>query len=97
MGKKKSAIFLILITLVIAFFCAVCTVSFEYGTIKKYNSAVSLMDKDSQFGGGYNAVYYPDGVISAEEYAGLEDDEKSEYTSYANGSIYLEKDRKSVV
>lgn len=92
MGKKKSAIFLILITLVIAFFCAVCTVSFEYGTIKKYNSAVSLMDKDSQFGGGYNAVYYPDGVISAEEYAGLEDDEKSEYTSYANGSIYLEKE-----
>ncbi|MDE6274581.1 MAG: hypothetical protein K2L87_06000 [Clostridiales bacterium] len=94
MGKKKSAVFLVLITLVIAFLCAVCTVSFEYGAnnIKKYNSAVSIMDKDSQLGGGYNAVYYPDGVISAEEYVGLDEDEKADYIAYANGSIYLEKE-----
>ena len=78
MGKKKSALFLALMTILIAALCFICTVSFSSG-IKYFNSVVSLTQKDANFGnslidgesytgGAYTATYYPEGVISAKEY-----------------------------
>ncbi len=104
MNKTKSAICLVLITILIAVLCVASTVSFSYGTdgMHTYNSFIRVMDKDAGMGGGYTAVYYPEGVISAEEYetnVKKEPDEEKraeyedKYTSYANGAIYLEKEK----
>ncbi len=113
MGKKKSAVILILITILILGLCFMCTVSFSYGTdkMKTFDSVVNMMGKDAKLGapladgenyrgGGYTAVYYPDGVISAEEYekncaslkaaseADAEDQEKADaYTDYRDGYL----------
>lgn len=114
MGKVKSAILITLFTLVIAALCFVCTVSFNYGTdgIHKFNSVLRMTDKDADLGGGYGSngeyngggylvTYYPDGVISAKEYAdnlgGYADetekaDYEKSYVPYSDGTLYLNKD-----
>lgn len=101
MGKKKSAVFLILITIVIAVLCVACTVSFPFG-IKNYHSVISIIPKDAELGGGYTAVYYPEGVISAEEYestlGGYADEEKraeyaDKYSAHDGGAVYFEKEK----
>ena len=69
MGKKKSAVFLVLITILIAVLCVASTVSFPIpNSVKEYHSFVDVIKKDSAIGGGYTTVYYPEGVISAEEF-----------------------------
>ena len=112
MSKLKSALALILITILILGTCFMCTVSFSYGVdrMHTFNSVVSMLEKDANLGGdlldgehyvggGYSAVYYPEGVISAREYednlAALEENDditeyKAKYVSH--GSVYLEKE-----
>lgn len=83
MGKVKSAIFLTFYTLFLAALCLVCFVSFSFGDggISRFNSILSMTDKDAdlggyygtktdkyELGGGYVAVYYPEGVLSAKTY-----------------------------
>lgn len=115
MGKKKSVVLLVIYTLLIAVLCFICTVSFSYGTDGMYafSSVMRMMEKDADLGlayganadagaylgGGYSAVYYPEGVISAREYRDdFADDPTSEeaqnYVRYPdeNGPVYLEKD-----
>ena len=80
MGKKKSALLLVLYTLLIALLCFICTVSFNYGTdgLYRFSSILEITQKDADLGGvsganeaylggGYSAVYYPEGIISAKE------------------------------
>ncbi len=83
MGKIKSAVCLILITLVIAALCVVCFVPFPTGSggIHYFNPLINWTDKSTDLGGNYfggeNASYsggsfsivlYPEGVISAKEH-----------------------------
>lgn len=117
MGKKKSVVLLVIYTLLIAVLCFICTVSFSYGTDNLYtfSSVMRMMEKDADLGlayganadagaylgGGYSAVYYPEGVISAREYTdnldGMTDEEQADYAANyvrypdENGSVYLEK------
>lgn len=103
MGKKKSAVFLVLITILIAVLCVASTVSFPIpNSVKEYHSFVDVIKKDSAIGGGYTTVYYPEGVISAEEFENnaaaygtdtqAEQKYRARYASHANGAIYLEKE-----
>ena len=115
MGKKKSVILLIVYTLVIAALCFICTVSFSYGTdnMHTFSSVMRMVQKDADLGlayganadtgaylgGGYSAVYYPEGVISAKEYDdNIRDMSKGDAAEYAaqyvrspdaDGAIYL--------
>ncbi len=97
MGKTKSAVYFVLITIVLAVLCAWCSVSFPAG-IYSVNSVISAIDRDAVLGGTYTVVYYPEGVISAEDYeANLlgesdPDEYKAKYQSYGTGAIYLEKE-----
>lgn len=117
MSKKKSVVLLVIYTLLIAALCFICTVSFSYGTDNLYtfSSVMRMMEKDADLGiayganadagtylgGGYSAVYYPEGVISAKEFDdntdGMSEDEAAQYAAdYVrypdeNGSVYLEK------
>ncbi len=103
MGKKRSVVFFVLITLVLAALCVWCTVSFPAG-IETYNSVFSVVKKDPSLGGSHTGTYYPDGVISAVEYetnvnsygAGAESakqEYEEKYSVYGTGAIYLEKEK----
>lgn len=114
MGKIKSAVCLVLYTLLIAVLCFLCTVSFSYGPdgMYEFTSIIRMTAKDADLGnvygandtpigGGYSVVYYPEGVISAEEYEtdldGFADEADREeyearYMRYPDedGALYLE-------
>ena len=113
MGKVKSAIVLTLITIVIAVLCVVCFVPFpcDGNGLNYFNSILGIAEKDADLGGyligeteyvggGYSAVYYPEGVISGRDYENNlaasseeeKDDYAADYTPYAGGAIYLEKE-----
>ena len=57
MGKIKSALLLVLYTLLIAFLCFICTVSFNYGEndLHTFSSILDLTAKDADLGGTYGA------------------------------------------
>ena len=113
MGKVKSAIVLTVISIWMAVLCVVCFVPFpcDGNGLNYFNSILGIAEKDAELGGyligeteyvggGYSAVYYPEGVISGRDYennlAAAAEDEKeeyeSEYQAYADGAIYLEKE-----
>ncbi len=76
MGKKKSVALIVLVTVVLAALLFVSvTPSFYVSTAEKFNSLLSIIDLGSDLGGGYYTVYYPEGVISQDEYEAL----KAEY------------------
>ena len=76
MSKTKSVVMTVIITIVIVLLCLMCvvpefTIPFRVGGIwTQYNSVINVIDYGSDLGGGYSAVYYPDGVVSAETYNG---------------------------
>ena len=69
MGKKKSVVLIILVTVVLVglLFLSV-TPSFNVSTAQKFNSLLSIVDFGTDLGGGYYTVYYPEGVISRSVY-----------------------------
>ena len=104
MGKKKSVVLMTLITIVIVVLSAltafpVFTLPNSNG-VKDWNPAVLQYDLGSDFGGGYYAYYYPQGVITETEYkenvAALEGDElveyRDSYQKYGETSLYLSTD-----
>ncbi|MBO5525444.1 MAG: hypothetical protein J5993_01705 [Clostridia bacterium] len=97
MTKKKSAAWLVVVTIVLIIVCAVCFLSFPIpGTVKEFKSVLSNVGLGSDLGGSYYTVYYPEGVLSKEDYETrleqLEGKEKEEFVSsyQAHGDIYLE-------
>ena len=92
MGKKKSIVLMVLLTIVIVVLCAITVVpSFAIpGTVKIWNPVVSQYDLGTDLGGGYYAYYYPTGVISETEYKNLEEKDKSSYVEH--GGLYLNND-----
>ena len=72
MGKKKSVVLMTLLTIVIVVLCAITAFPSFYipgsDKVKKWNPAVLQYDLSMDLGGGYYAYYYPEGVISENEY-----------------------------
>lgn len=73
MGKKKSVVLIVLITIVLAgvLFLSI-TPTFYVSNVNRFNSLLSIVDLGSDLGDGYYTVYYPEGVISKSEYEMLE-------------------------
>lgn len=72
MGKKKSVVLMVLLTIVIVVLCAITafpvfTIPGSNG-VKKWNPVVLQYDLGTDLGGGYYAYYYPEGVISETQY-----------------------------
>lgn len=68
MGKKKSVVLMILLTIVIVALSAITIFpSFSFG-VKKWNPAVTQLDFGADLNGGYYTYYYPEGVIPAADY-----------------------------
>lgn len=104
MNKGKSALILTVLTIIIAALCLTCVISFPLNGVEEYNSVISMIGKsaDFDFAGGYYYVYYPEGVISAQEYdtnyaaygsdAVAQQKYRDKYVAYENGALYLEKE-----
>ena len=97
MSKKKSTVCLVLITILLAVVCAMTFVSFPIpGTVKDYNSILSNVGLGTDVGGSYYTVYYPEGVLSKEEYESqydvLPEDKKASFADKydAHGDLYVE-------
>ena len=75
MGKKKSLVLMVLLTIVIVVLCAITVVpSFTIpgtGKVKVWNPVVKQFDLGADLGGGYYSYYYPEGIISETEYKNL--------------------------
>lgn len=73
MGKKKSVVLIVLITIVLAgvLFLSI-TPTFYVSNVNRFNSLLSIVDSGKDLGDGYYTVYYPEGVISKSEYEMLE-------------------------
>lgn len=95
MGKKKSVVFMILLTIVMVVLCVITAFpAFAVpNTVKKWNPAVLQYDLGTDLGGGYYAYYYPEGVISENEFKNLNsEEEKAEYVRHGNTGLYLSTD-----
>ncbi len=102
MGKKKSVVLIILLTIVTIVLCAITALpSFTVpGTnkTKKWSPAVMQFDLgmdlggeylDGRVGGGYYAYYYPDGVKPASDYV---EDTEDKFGYAEHGGLYVSKD-----
>ncbi len=87
MGKGKSVLLIVLVTVVLAGLLFIgFTPSFPVG-VNDFGSLLSNIDLGTDLGGGYTTVYYPEGVMSKSDYD-IEDAETQEdYTQYKG--IYL--------
>ena len=92
MGKKKSIVLMVLLTIVIVILCAITVVpSFAVpNTVKIWNPVVSMYDLGTDLNGGYYAYYYPTGVISEVEYKNLDKEDQDDYRNYKG--LYLNED-----
>lgn len=102
MGKKKSVVLTILLTIVVVVMCAITafpsfTLPFTNKT-KVWNPAVMQFDLgmdlggeylNGNVGGGYYAYYYPDGVKPASEYV---EDHEEDFGYEQHGGLYVSKD-----
>lgn len=98
MGKKKSTVLMVLLTIVIVVLCAITAFpTFAIpGTVKIWNPAVTQYDLGADLGGGYYAYYYPTGVISETEWKELDEEDQASYTNYVKDGkptgLYLNND-----
>ena len=73
MGKKKSVVLIVLITLILAALLFLCFApAFPLSEIGSFNALINKVDLGSDLSSGYYTVYYPEGVISKEEYETLQ-------------------------
>ena len=89
MGKKKSVVLMVLLTIVIVVLCGLMLVPFPVSETDSWKPPVLRYDLSTDLGGGYYAYYYPEGVIPETE------DFESGKTAddYLKvGSLYLSKD-----
>ena len=92
MGKKKSTVLMVLLTILMAVLCAITVFPTTPipGTVFIWNPAVMQYDFGSDLGGGYYTYYYPTGVISETEYKELEAEDQEDYVQH--GGLYINTD-----
>lgn len=101
MGKKKSVVLMVIISIVLAaltLFTVLPSFSFPWNNgLHGWNSVVEkFVDFGSDYKGGHYAYYYPEGVISESQYKTLAEDEKGDYTRLETSGLYLDKDAEFV-
>ncbi len=102
MGRKKSVVLMVLLSIVIVALCVLAVFpafTFPWDKVKGWKPALSSLDAGAELRGGYYTYYYPQGVISASEFeencaSYQTDEEKQEYADkyVAHKGLYLEVD-----
>ncbi len=78
MGKKKSVALIVIVSIVLAALVFISVASFGLSTPYYFAPLLSQVKLSTDLGGGYYTVYYPEGVISQEEYELLANSETEE-------------------
>ena len=95
MGKKKSVVLMVLLTIVIVVLCAITLFPSIYvSQVNKWVPVVNQYDLSTELGGGYYAYYYPEGVISETEFIN-NGESTDDYKQH--GGLYLSTDEKDGV
>lgn len=96
MSKVKSAIITALLVSAIAVAAFFAVISFPVDNVKRLNSIASNIHLGADLSGYAYTTVYPEGVISAEKYVNMTDDEEAEdkQSNYAPvGGYYYDKTR----
>ena len=68
MGKKKSVALIVIMVIVLAGLAFLSVASFPLPSPNHFTPLLGHIRLSTDLGGGYYTVYYPEGVISQEEY-----------------------------
>ena len=89
MGKKKSVVLIVLVTILIAALAFISVATFAVpSTVNIFNSLLNTVELGTDLGGGYYTVYYPEGVITQDEYQLIESQYKQAQEE-GNASDYV--------
>lgn len=89
MGKKKSVVLIVLVTILIAALAFISVATFAIpSTVNIFNSLLNTVELGTDLGGGYYTVYYPEGVITQDEYQLIESQYKQAQEE-GNASDYV--------
>ena len=89
MSKAKSVAISVILAIAVAVAAFFAVVSFPLqNNVKRFNSLLSQITLSSDYTGYAYATIYPEGVISAEEYGWLSEEEKAGYV--AEGGLYVD-------
>ena len=91
MSKVKSAIITSLTVIVIIVAAVFGTISFNVSGTQRYNSIASSINLGADLSGNAYTTLYPEGVISAEEYGYLSEEDKGGYASF--GGVYVDTEK----
>ncbi|MGN0817415.1 MAG: hypothetical protein ACI4L9_00460 [Candidatus Coproplasma sp.] len=91
MSKVKSAIITSLTVIVIIVAAVFGTISFNVSNTQRYNSIAASINLGADFSGSAYTTLYPEGVISAEEYGYLSEEDKDGYVAY--GGVYVDSEK----
>ncbi len=87
MNKVKSAIITAIVVAAIVVAAVFGVASFNIGVADRYNSIAANIPLGSEFSGYVYTNVYPEGVLSADDYAALDDEDKASYE--ARGGLYV--------
>lgn len=90
MKKGKAVTLIVIFSVILAALLFISVTPTLPVGVKNFNSLLATVDLGVDLGGGYYTVYYPDGVISASEYDGEDEETQEDYIAYKG--IYLSKD-----
>ena len=90
MKKGKAVTLIVIFSVILAALLFISVTPTLPVGVKEFNSLLATVDLGTDLGGGYYTVYYPDGVISASEYDGEDEETQEDYIAYKG--IYLSKD-----
>ena len=92
MGKVKSIVITTILALAMAVAALFAFISFP-GNIKGLNSIASTIPLGAEYSGNFYTTITPKGVLTAEEYNVLDEEDKTEDKYVEVGGLYVEKEK----
>lgn len=93
MSKAKSVIITVVLALAVAVAAFFAAISFPVANnVKRFNSLVSQIHLGAQYSGYAYTTVYPEGVITAGEYEGKNEEDKSDYQQIDGSSAYVDSE-----
>ena len=93
MGKVKSVVITVILALCMAVAAFFAFISFPVGKIHRFNSIASTIHLGAEYSGYAYTTVTPKGVLTAEEYNLLGEEDKTADKYVQSGSFYVEKEK----
>ncbi|MDE6373121.1 MAG: hypothetical protein K2L72_01335, partial [Clostridia bacterium] len=91
MSKAKSVVITVILAIAVAVAAFFAAISFPVANnVKRLNSIASNIRLGADFSGYAYTTVYPEGVLTAEEFSAIDDEDKSDYDKV--GGLYVDKE-----